>query len=90
MNELLTAWGLEGGECTALASGLINQTWRVEVGGERYILQSLNTTIFDPVLHEDIEAVTRHLERGGVPTPTLVRTSKGSLWHEFDLSLIHI
>ena len=84
MNELLTAWGLEGGECTALASGLINQTWRVEVGGERYILQSLNTTIFDPVLHEDIEAVTRHLERAGVPTPTLVRTSKGSLWHEFD------
>jgi len=62
--------------------GLINQTFTVEVDGEfAAILQRLNTDIFVPEVHEDIEAITGALEASGLPTTRLLRTATGDLWH---------
>jgi Ser/Thr protein kinase RdoA (MazF antagonist) len=66
-----------------ITSGLINQTFVVE-GPENPIgiFQRLNTAIFSPRVHEDIEAVTTRLEAAGLTTPRLIPTSKGDLWYE--------
>jgi Ser/Thr protein kinase RdoA (MazF antagonist) len=63
--------------------GLINQTWAV-VGrtGPVAFLQRLNTGVFRPEVHEDIEAVTARLAVRGLATPRLLRTAAGALWHE--------
>jgi Ser/Thr protein kinase RdoA (MazF antagonist) len=77
------AWSW-GGEVAveALAGGLINHTWRViGAAGPLAVLQRLNTRIFVPEVHEDIEAVTAHLAEAGLPTPRLIRTASGALWH---------
>lgn len=64
------------------ASGLINQTWWVRgPDGPLAVVQRLNTDIFVPEVHEDIEAVTAHLAGHGLATPRLVRTAAGELWH---------
>jgi len=66
-----------------LAGGLINASWALEAGGRSLaVLQRLNRDIFDPVVHEDLEAVTRHLRRRGFASPVLLRTRQGALWHE--------
>jgi Ser/Thr protein kinase RdoA (MazF antagonist) len=67
------------------AGGLINQTWWV-VGdsGRHGVLQRLNTSIFVPEVHHDIEAVTAHLQEAGITTPRLKRTRAGSLWATTD------
>jgi Ser/Thr protein kinase RdoA (MazF antagonist) len=63
-------------------AGLINQSWTVEVGGRPHaVLQRLNTKVFAPEVHEDIETVTAHLSERGVPTPRLLHTREGALWH---------
>jgi len=63
-------------------AGLINQSWTVEVGGHPIaVLQRLNTDVFIPEVHEDIEAVTVHLAERGIPTPRLLRTRENALWH---------
>lgn len=68
---------------TRLQSGLINPTWRVDHDGRPLaILQRLNTGIFQPSVHHDIEAVTAHLTRAGLLTPRLVPTAGGALWHD--------
>ncbi len=62
-------------------SGLINITHMVHVDGTvAAVLQRLNTDIFVPQVHEDIEAVTSHLQQHGLTTPRLMRTRDGSLW----------
>jgi len=67
------------------ASGLINQTWWVRgPDGPVAVLQRLNTDIFVPEVHEDIEAVTAHLAAHGLATPRLIRTDAGELWHHDD------
>ena len=43
-------------------SGLINRTYEVKGAAGRWILQWVNP-IFGPEVHDDIEAITRHLER---------------------------
>ncbi|MCU0694543.1 MAG: phosphotransferase [Polyangiaceae bacterium] len=64
----------------------MNETFVVEVSrGPVAVLQRLNTRIFVPEVHEDIEAVTRCLRQAGVPTPVLLRTEAGRLWHCDDL-----
>lgn len=62
--------------------GLINATW---VAGEppRFVAQRVSP-LFRPEVHEDIEAVTAHLEARGVPTPRLVRTDDGALFARDD------
>jgi len=66
----------------AVDSGLINQTHTVTVRGQLIgILQRLNTDIFAPEVHLDIEAITQHLAASGLDTPRLVPTCTGELWH---------
>lgn len=66
-----------------IAQGLINQTYLVEGDGGRYVLQRVNA-IFDPAIHENIAAVTRHLRERGLQTPELVPTDEGQWWVEAD------
>lgn len=63
--------------------GLINATWwvRDQTGADVAVLQWLNTSVFAPEVHEDIEAVTAHLADRGIATPRLVPTKSGALWH---------
>jgi len=77
----LTAWDLPG-VCSPVTSGLINRTFVVR-DGDRVtgVLQQLNTRIFRPDVHEDIDAVTTHLAERGLETPRLVRTRAGERWH---------
>ena len=84
MTPDLSLWGFEDGARAVAPSqtGLINQTFRVECDGQTLaILQCLNTQIFDPIVHEDIDAVTRHLELRGVSTTRLIPCRSGALWH---------
>ncbi len=79
-DELLMHWGFAGASLDPVKVGLINETWQVSLEGPvRYTLQRLNR-IFDPVVHEDIHAVTEHLRRRGMPTPQLLPTIDGRLW----------
>jgi len=60
--------------------GLINLTFLVGDAPPRAVLQRVNTGIFKPSVHDDIEAVTAHLEGKGQVTPRLLRTDAGALW----------
>ncbi len=84
VDEVLEAWAWAAPAVAERADGgLINTTWWVRgPGGELLgVLQELNTRIFRPEVHEDIEAVTARLAERGVGTPRLVRTRAGALWH---------
>ncbi|MCS6911646.1 MAG: phosphotransferase [Myxococcales bacterium] len=83
-----------------LGEGLINDTYLVRRQGatlppaadatlaavDRWVLQRVNP-IFAPSVHEDIEAVTRHLLRRGLATPLLYRTLDGALAAQVDGSV---
>ena len=58
--------------------GLINQTYLIEDGARKFVLQQVSR-IFSISIHDNIEAVTAHLEQLGMPTPRLVRTTTGGL-----------
>ncbi len=63
--------------------GLINHTWWVTGrAGRHAVIQRLNTDIFVPQVHDDIELVTHHLEARGIATPFLLRTRRARLWAE--------
>jgi len=64
---------------TPITRGLIHQTFRIDDGATRWVLQRLNP-IFSLAVHENIEAVTVRLEERGVPTPRLCRTREGALF----------
>ena len=64
---------------TPIAQGWIHQTWRVEDGDRRYVLQQLNP-IFSLAVHENIEAVTARLAERGIETPRLERSASGELF----------
>jgi Ser/Thr protein kinase RdoA (MazF antagonist) len=84
MDEILAAWAWTGPATAEKAEGgLINHTWWVrEPGGAPMgVLQRLNTAIFRPEVHEDIEAVTGRCRERGLPLPRLIRTRAGGLWH---------
>src|SRR5262245_4228856 len=76
---------VEGVAITPLSGGLINETYIVEApsGGQAYapraILQRVSP-IFDPCVHEDIEAIPAHLQSRGMITPRLHRTQDGKLY----------
>jgi Ser/Thr protein kinase RdoA (MazF antagonist) len=82
-NPALSAWDWPGEvRAERAASGLINTTWLVlAADGPAGVLQTLNTAIFDPRLHENIEAVTTRLAERGLQTPRIRRTRSGDLWH---------
>lgn len=71
--------GLDHATVAPLDGGLINHTYLVQAGAEKYILQRVHP-VFGPAVHLDIEAVTQHLNRKGMPTPLLVRTKQGELY----------
>lgn len=77
---ILRAYGFTPA-CTVqpLAGGLINQSFRVDEGARRTVLQRLHP-IFAPSVHDDIEAITAHLAHKGMLTPRLVRTRAGALY----------
>ncbi len=83
VDTTLAAWSWpEPVRVTEDGGGLINLTWWVEgATGPVAVMQRLNTGIFVPEVHEDIEAVTARLQAEGVPTPRLMRTRAGDLWH---------
>ena len=75
-------FGLAGAAIAPITIGLINQTFLVTgTAGGRHVLQCLHP-IFPGAVNANIEAVTRHLEARGVPTPRLVPTRDGRLWLE--------
>jgi Ser/Thr protein kinase RdoA (MazF antagonist) len=78
---ILDAWNFGDAHVEPIEIGLINRTFRVDRGRERWILQCLNP-LFDAKLHFDIEAITSHIESKGLLTPRLVRTRENKLWLE--------
>lgn len=66
-----------GGSANAFGSGLINRTFLVEKDGQKAILQRLHK-IFAPSVNEDLDAVTKHLEKKGLVTPRLIRADDGA------------
>ncbi|RNL53422.1 phosphotransferase enzyme family protein [Pedobacter jejuensis] len=48
IEEVLTAYGLNAEKCevAAFGNGLINKTWKVSTGSKQYILQKVNTNVF--------------------------------------------
>ena len=77
-NLALDAYGLAGARLSPMDGGLINRTYRVDAAEASYVLQWVNP-IFDPRMHDDIEAVTQALAANGLVTPRLVRTLAGEL-----------
>ena len=65
-----------------IAGGLIHQSFSVSEGGVEYVLQRVNS-IFRPEIHENIAAVTEHLDAKGFATLRLVPTKGGG--HYLDL-----
>ena len=72
---------LERPRARPMSGGLINRTFAVEDPAGAFVLQRINP-IFDPVMHHNIEAVTRRLRDRGLVTPTLLPTRAGALWFE--------
>lgn len=81
-----------------LGRGLINDTFRVDAGGKRYVLQRINGAVFpDPLqIMANIQALDRHARQQsglGLRVPALIPTragtaclcaSDGSLWRVFE------
>jgi Ser/Thr protein kinase RdoA (MazF antagonist) len=67
---------LAGGVPRRFGGGLINETWLVEAGAVRHVLQRVNP-IFPAAIHENLLAVTRRLEEAGLLTPRLLPTADG-------------
>jgi hypothetical protein len=65
LSEVLSAYGLDESSCSVLpfGSGLINNTWKVEYAGKRYILQRINHNVFrDPAgISKNIEMMGDYL-----------------------------
>ena len=83
-NVHLTAWDwAEPVTAEHHPSGLINDTYWVRSPDNEAlaVLQRLNTRIFRPEVHHDIEAVTTTLAAKGLVTPRLIATRTGDLWH---------
>jgi Ser/Thr protein kinase RdoA (MazF antagonist) len=74
----------EGVNATAispLSGGLLHSTYAVEAEEGEYILQRVSP-VFSPRIHENIDAVGRHLAKTGVRGVELLRTRDGGLFVE--------
>jgi len=78
VREIADAYGWGDAVIEPLAGGLINQTFVVRRERPIAVLQQLHR-VFDPVVNEDIDAVTAHVAAKGVATPRVVRTLDGRL-----------
>lgn len=81
--EVRAAYGFSDADFTPITVGLINQTYRVDTGRGRFVLQRLHP-VFEPTVNLDLEAVSEHLAAKGMPTPRLVRTRDGGAWVSCD------
>ncbi|MCR5349080.1 MAG: phosphotransferase [Bacilli bacterium] len=88
MEEALRQFALKG-DITAispLGNGLINKTFRVDTTEASYVFQYVNVTVFPNVegLMSNIDLVTKHLEKKGIPTLSVIPTKDGKsfLCHE--------
>ena len=78
--SILKHYGLQDAGIHPIHVGNINRSFLVTTPDtRRFVLQRVNP-IFAPLIHEDIEAVTRHIEAKGLLTPHLVPTSHGDLY----------
>lgn len=83
-DAVLAAWsGLGGATFGRFASGLINDTWRVECPRGGFVLQRLHP-VFAGTVNDDIDALTTHLAGQGLVTPRVVRTDAGTTWVEHE------
>lgn len=71
--EVLAAFGMTEAEVTPVTRGLINATFSLRGPRGPFILQQVSP-IFSPAVHDDIQAVTRHLFEKGMRTPLLIPT----------------
>lgn len=81
-SEAAAAFDFAGARLERIPEGLINATYAVYPGGAEEpaaVLQRLNP-IFSPAIHDDIDALTRHVAAKGLETPRLIPTAGGSLW----------
>ena len=79
-------------EIEPIESGLINHTFKVDIGSSEYILQRINTQVFpNPLgIQENINAVASHLKKENYPRTVLsiVPTpSNELLWKDVDDSV---
>ena len=75
---VLSRWAaFAGAAAQPFGTGLINQTFLLDTGATKAILQRLHP-IFRPVVNEDLDVVTAHLCKQGLVTPRLVRTDDGA------------
>ncbi len=81
VREALQAWGMADAAASPITEGHINHTFLVCAPHSRYVLQRLSP-IFGPEVNLDMDAVTAHLQRAGLTTPRLLRTTDGDLWHQ--------
>lgn len=78
-HHVLEAWGLEPESIRQLTDGHINQTFLLNMGDHRLILQKVNP-IFGAKVHADIQAVVNRLDEFKIPVPRLIRTKKKELY----------
>jgi Ser/Thr protein kinase RdoA (MazF antagonist) len=78
--SVLEYYGLHEAGIHPIHVGNINRSFLVTTpDSHRFVLQRVNP-MFAPLIHEDIEAVTRHIESKGLLTPHLVPTTGGDLY----------
>ena len=78
--SILEHYGLHGAGIHPIHVGNINRSFLVTCpDSRRFVLQRVNP-MFAPLIHEDIEAVTRHIEGKGLLTPHLVPATGGDLY----------
>ena len=78
-HTVLEAWGIDPPNVRQLTDGHINQTFLLNMGDHRLILQKVNP-IFGTAVHNDIQAVVKQLEQFKIPAPRLVRTKDKELF----------
>jgi len=80
LRYVLGRYGLADQSCKRFGTGLINDTYLVEVdAGLAFVLQRLNR-LFKPEVNRDIDALTRHLARKGAVTQRVMPADNGELW----------
>ena len=62
----------------SMSGGLLHQSFHVQTGDVEYVLQRVSD-VFAPEIHQNIQAVSRHLMARGVPAAMLIATRQGEL-----------
>lgn len=78
LESMATHWAGLSIDRAPYGTGLINVTLAGRLADRRVIVQRVHPA-FAASVHDDIEAITTHLERSGVLTPRLIRTDQGAL-----------